>query len=86
MEIFDLGEPIRQRKEANNYDEDNSLSEKSNIIDKVFYEEPEEVAEHIEDVENLIEETLEDTTEFYCEAINDDFDEFINEDDYGIFD
>lgn len=86
LEIFDLGEPIRQRKEANNYDEDNSLSEESNIIDKVFYEEPEEVAEHIEDVENLIEETLADTTELYCEAINNDFDEFINEDDYGIFD
>lgn len=80
LQSFDLGEPDEQFEEVNGYEDENeTLSEKSNITDMAYYEEPEEIAEQIEDVENLIQEAFSDTTEIFSEAI-------LNEDDYGIFD
>lgn len=87
LESFDLGEPVRQREEVNEYEneykEDSVSSEESNADNISFYEDPDEYAEPIEDVENLIEEIFSDTTEFYGEAFVSDVPD---EDDYGIFD
>lgn len=80
FESLDLGEPVRQRKEVNE-NEDNSVSEESNIdTDNIsFYEDPDEFAEPIEDVKDMIEESFQNTTEFFGDAV-------LTEDDYGFFD
>lgn len=86
FESLELGEPVILRKEVNEIeDKDDSVSEKSNITDnddiKSYYEEPDEDAETIDDVENVIEESLTDTSEFYCDSLL-----ITNEDEYGFFD
>lgn len=80
FESLELGEPVRQRKEVNE-NEDNSVSEESNIdTDNIsFYEDPDEFAEPIENVEDMIEESFQNTTEFFGDAV-------LTEDDYGFFD
>lgn len=86
FESLELGEPVILRKEVNEIeDKDDSVSEKSNITDnddiKSYYEQPDEDAETIDDVENMIEESLTDTSEFYCDSLL-----ITNEDEYGFFD
>ena len=80
FESLELGEPVRQRKEVNE-NEDNSVSEESNIdTDNIsFYEDPDEFAEPIENVEDMIEESFQNNTEFFGDAV-------LTEDDYGFFD
>ncbi len=80
FESLDLGEPVRQRKEVNE-NEDNSVSEESNIDtdDIACYEDPDEIAEPIEDVEDIIEESFQNITEFFGDAV-------LTEDGYGFVD
>ena len=80
FESLELGEPVRQRKEVNE-NEDNSVSEESNIDtdDIACYEDPDEIAEPIEDVEDIIEESFQNITEFFGDAV-------LTEDGYGFVD
>ncbi len=85
LESFDLGEPIKSHEEVNDNEaneEFSTMSKESNIDNDIFYEEPEELAESFEDVENLIDEAFADVTESYGEEFISD----LPEDDYGIFD
>ena len=82
---FDLGVPIRPPKEVNDNDEEeiSTMSEESNVEDIVFYEDPDEFCESIEDVADEIDVAFADVEETYTETYS-DFD--LPEDDYGFSD
>lgn len=85
LESFDLGEPVRPRKEVNDNEDDeiSTVSEESDIENTVFYEDPDEFAESFEDVADVIEEAFIDAEETFAENYG-DFD--LPEDDYGMSD
>ncbi|MDE6678884.1 MAG: hypothetical protein K2K02_07570, partial [Ruminococcus sp.] len=85
LDSLDLGKPVRPREEVNDDDEQeiSTMSEESNIEDTVFYEEPDEFGEPIEDVADVLDDAFTDIEETYAEAYN-DFD--LPEDEYGLSD
>lgn len=82
LDSFDLGEPVKPREEVNDNEEFSAMPEESDIENTVFYEDPDENAEPIEDIENLIDEAFANITESYSEV----FDSDLPEDEYGDFD
>lgn len=79
LDAFDLGEPIRERTEVEDYDDDSDGDISIEIVND-FFSEPEEPAENISDIEeNEVEAELAEF-EYYSEAA-----QFPDEDDYGIF-
>ena len=80
LDAFDLGEPIRERTEVEDYDDDSYSDISIDEIVNDFFSEPEEPAENISDIEeNEVEAELAEF-EYYSEAA-----QFPDEDDYGIF-
>ena len=80
LDAFDLGEPIREQTEVEDYDDDSDSDISIDEIVNDFFSEPEEPAENISDIEeNEVEAELAEF-EYYSEAA-----QFPDEDDYGIF-